>query len=159
MWKLAPLNKETDKPGTLFEKFEHYVHKKNLNFLVARGKCLNLRPEELGKNKVTEYLSAYATCNFSMIALFNQEPKPPFIAADMDIDKKIARVQFLIDFNEEVTSGRATPFYSKVLGAFATNFFTAQPRIRQLWFPFAIENIVGSQMNVKPGNSGSAILR
>ncbi|MCP3940504.1 MAG: hypothetical protein GY710_03365 [Desulfobacteraceae bacterium] len=159
MWKLTDLNEEKKKPDNLYEQFEHYISKKNLNFIVARGNCINQRFMDLGQDKVKTYLRAYAACDFSMVALFNKKLAPPFIAADMDINQGLARVQYLIDFNEEAIAGQASPFYSKILGAFATNFFEVQPQIKQLWFPFSIENILGSKMQVQSKNQGTAILR
>jgi len=159
MWKLTDLNEGKNGPGSLFEKFEHYVQEKNLNFIVAREKCINLRQNDLDPNKAAAYLAAYAACDFSMISLFNKKPNAPFIAANMDMDKAFARVQYLIDFNKEATGGEASPFYSKILGAFATNFFAAQPQIKKLWFPFAIKDIVGSKMGVESKNFGTVILR
>ncbi len=159
MWKLTDLNEETNEPGTLFEQFEHYIREKKLYFIVARGECVNLKQKGLGQEKVKAYLKEYAACDFSMIALFNGKPKAPFIAANMEFDRRIARVKYLIDFNEEATTGKASPFYSKILGAFATNFFAVHPQIEQLWFPFAIENIVGSKMGVQSVDLGTAILR
>lgn len=159
MWKLTDLNEGEKGTGNLFETFEHYVAKKNLNFIVAREKCVNFGQNTLGPDKVAEYLTAYAGCDFSMIALFNGTPKTPFIAVNMDSGERIARVQYLIDFNKEAETGKASPFYSKVLGAFATHFFAACPQIEELWFPFVIENIVGSKMAVQPNDFGTAILR
>jgi len=159
MWKLTDINDEKNGPHTLLERFEHYILEKNLTFIVARGKCINQRQDILGTDKVTASLRAYAGCDFSMISFFNGKPSVPFIAASMDMDKGFARVEYLIDFNEEATAGKASPFYSKILGAFATNFFAAQPQINQLWFPFFIADIVGSNMGVKSDDSGTAILR
>ena len=159
MWKLTDLNEGGNGPESLFKKFEHYVLEKNLNFIVARGKCINQRPEDLEKDKTNAYLKEFADCDFSMIALFNDTPKSPFIAANMDIDRGLARVRYLIDFNQEATTGKASPFYSKVLGAFATHFFEVHPKIEQLWFPFTIENMVGSKMSVQSIDAGTAILR
>lgn len=159
MWKLTDLNRDKNGPESLFEKFRHYVLEKNLNFIVARGNCINQRPEDLGTDKTNAYLGEFADCDFSKIALFNDMPKSPFIAATMDIDRGLARVQYLIDFNQEATTGKASPFYSKVLGAFATHFFELHPEIEQLWFPFTLENMVGSKMSIQSIDAGTAILR
>ena len=158
MWKLTDISEDKDKPESLFKRFEHYVMEKNLNFIVARGECINQEVKTLNPRQVTSYLDAYAACDFSMIALFNDSPKTPFIAANMEATG-IARVEYLIDFNPEAISGKASPFYSKLLGAFATHFFALHPRMQQLWFPFAIKNIVGSKMTVHALDSGTAILR
>lgn len=159
MWKLTDITEGKDKPESLFKGFEVYVLEKNLNFIVAAGKCINQEVKTLGPRQVSAYLDAYAACDFSMIALFNDRPKTPFIAANMKTDQGIARVEYLIDFNQEAISGKASPFYSKLLGAFATNFFALHPEMQQLWFPFAIENMVGSKMTVHALDSGTAILR
>lgn len=159
MWKLTDIAEGKDKPESLFKRFEQYVREKNLNFIVADGKCINQGAKTLGPQQVTAYLDAYAACDFPMIALFNDSPKTPFIAANMETDQGIARVEYLIDFNHEATTGKASPFYSKLLGAFATNFFALHPRMKQLWFPFAIEDMVGSKMTVHALDSGTAILR
>ncbi|MBU0969935.1 MAG: hypothetical protein KKC20_04775 [Proteobacteria bacterium] len=158
MWKLTDLN-EKKGPGDLFQIFEHYVLEKNLNFIVAREKCINLRQKDLGPDKTATYLKAFAACDFSMISLFNGKPKAPFISANMAVDQGLARVQFLIDLTDQASAGRASPFYSKILGAFATHFFAAQPQINKLWFPFTIEDIVGSKMAVHPMGFGTVILR
>jgi hypothetical protein len=159
MWKLTDLNQKKNGAESLFEKFEHYVLEKNLNFIVAGGTCLNQRSKDLGKDKTRGYLEKFADCDFSMIALFNDSPKSPFIAADINIEKKLARVQYLVDFNQEAAGGKASPFYSKVLGAFATHFFAVHPELEQIWFPFTIEKMVGSKMCIQSDNSGTAILR
>lgn len=159
MWKLTDLTQEKNNPESLFKRFEHYVMEKNLTFIVAGGKCINQGVKKLAPPQVSAYLGAYAACDFSMIALLNESPKTPFIAANMETDKGLARVEYLIDFNQEATTGTASPFYSKLLGAFATHFFAQHPQIGQLWFPFAIENMVGSKMTIHAMGSGTAILR
>jgi hypothetical protein len=159
MWKLTDLNSKEIGPESLFEKFKHYVLEKNLNFIVAGEKCLNQRPTEMGTDKTSTYLEKFAGCDFAMIALFNDTPKSPFIAANINIDKAIARVQYLIDFNQEAMTGKASTFYSKDLGAFATHFFSLRPEIQKIWFPFTIENLVGSKMKVQSDDQKTAILR
>ena len=159
MWKLTDLNEQTEGHGTLLETFQDYITTKNLNFILAQGKCLNRGVTDLGEERIAIYLEEYTACDFSMISLFNGKPSAPFIAANMDINKKMARAQFLIDFNREAEEGKASPFYSKILGAFATQFFQGHPEIETLWFPFTIENIVGSGMEILPMESGTAILR
>ena len=159
MWKLTDIAEGKDNPDSLFKEFKHYVMEKNLNFIVANGKCLNIVVKELAPHQVEAYLAAYAACDFSQIALFNDRPKTPFIAANMERDTKIARVEYLIDFNQEATTGKASPFYSKLLGAFSTHFFAREPQIKKLWFPFDIQNLVGSKTTVQAMDTGTAILR
>lgn len=159
MWKLADIKEEKKGEIPLVQRVEMYIKEKNLNFIVARSKLLNLRYDVLGQDKARAYLNEYAGCDFSMISIFNNKPSAPFIAANMDFTGAIARVQYHIDFNEEAKQGTASPFYSKILGAFATHFFEVQPKIERLWFPFVIHNIVGSKMGVEAEDSGTCILR
>jgi len=159
MWKLVDINTEKDGEYSIFQRVEKYVVGKNLNFIVARAELLNMRQDELGHDTVLKYLNGYAACDFSMVSLFNGEPSAPFIAADMNPATRIARVCYLMDFNEQAKDGRATPFYSKLMGAFATNFFSVQPEMEKLWFPFVIQDLVGSRMGIQPEGSGTFILR
>jgi len=159
MWKLVDINAEKNEEYSLFQRVEKYVVGKNLNFIVARAELLNMRQDELGHDKVLKYLNGYAACDFSMVSLFNGEPSAPFIAADMNPATGIARVCYLMDFNEQAKDGRATPFYSKLLGAFATTFFAVQPEMEKLWFPFVIQDLVGSKMAIQQDDSATFILR
>lgn len=159
MWKLVAIDDNDPKEGPLIKRVEDYIRDKNLYFVVAGSKLVNLRQEVLGQEKLKAHMNAYALCDFSMISIFNNRPSAPFIAADTDSNLGIARVQYLIDFNQEAKQGISSPFYSKVLGAFATHFFSVQPRIKRLWFPFVIHDIVGSKMGVESGDSGTFILR
>ena len=159
MWKLVDIKSEKDGEFSLFQRVEQYILGKNLNFIVARGKLLNMRHNELGHDKVVKYLNGYAACDFSMVSLFNGEPSAPFIAADMNPAAGIARVCYLMDFNEEAKDGAATSFYSKLMGAFATNFFVVQPGIEKLWFPFIIKDLVGSRMGIQLEGSGTFITK
>ena len=159
MWKLSDINAVDGGEGPLIQRVESYIMDKNLNFIVAGAELVNQRQAVLGQEKVMAHLNAYAGCDFSMISIFNGRPAAPFIAADTDPRNDIARVRYLIDFNEEAKQGTASPFYSKVLGAFATHFFSIQPNVDRLWFPVVIHDIVGSKMGVQPEASGTSILR
>ena len=150
------------RPGKthLMELVYTYIETKNLNFIVARGTLCNQRFQELGPKTVKACLEDYAGCSFSRVTIFNDKPSAPFMAARMDKDYgDMARVQYLIDFNTEAVEGLASPFYSKILGAFATNFFAVQPHVQRLFFPFEIQNLVGSRMKLAQGDGGTFIVR
>jgi len=159
MWKLMDINDNDPEVGPMIQRVESYIRDKNLYFVVAGSELLNLRQEALGQEEFKAHMDAYARCDFSMISTFNNRPSAPFIAADTDPDRGVARVQYLIDFNQEAKQGSSSPFYSKILGAFATHFFSVEPRIERLWFPFVIHDIVGGKMGVEPEGSGTSILR
>lgn len=160
MLDLRDINEITHGKGSLSNKLITYIEDKNLNFIVAGGRLLNKRFQALGGKQVRAYLTDFAGCDFSKISVFNEKPMVPFMAVDMD-DSDIATgwVQYLIDFNEEATKGTASPFYSKMLGAFATNFFAVQPRVQRLWFPFVVQNLVGSNMRIHNQDSGTFIFK
>jgi hypothetical protein len=168
MWKLMDINdmgingmdinNNDPEEGPLAQRVEAYIRDKNLYFVVAGSKLMNLRQDTLNQEQLKVHMKAYARCDFSMISIFNNRPSAPFIAADTDPDQGIARVQYLIDFNQEAKEGSLSPFYSKILGAFATHFFSVQPQIERLWFPFVIHDIVGSKMGVEPEGSGTSII-
>ncbi len=160
MLDLRDINEITHGKGTLLNTLAAYIEDKNLNFIVAGGALLNKRCQALGREKVQDYLTDYARCDFSRISVFNGKPAVPFMAVHMDeADTATGRVRYLIDFNEEATQGTASPFYSKMLGAFATNFFAVQPRVQRLWFPFEVQNLVGSNMKIENQDSGTFILK
>ncbi len=160
MLELRDINEIIHGQDALLGRVARYIEDKNLNFIVARGELLNQRFQVLGREKTVEYLGDYAGCDFSRITIFNEKPSVPLLAARMDkTDPSVARVQYLIDFNEEAPQGTASLFYSKMMGAFATNFFAVQPRVERLWFPFVVQNLVGGKMRVKDENSGTSILK
>ena len=160
MLDLRDINEIKHGKATLLNKLAAYIEEKNLNFIVAGGELLNKRYQALGSETVQAYLTDYARCDFSKISVFNEKPTVPFMAVQMDdADFVTGRVKYLIDFNEEATQGTASPFYSKMLGAFATNLFAVEPRVQRLWFPFAVQNLVGSNMKIQTRDSGTFILK
>lgn len=160
MLDLRDINEITHGKGNLLNTLTTYVENKNLNFIVAKGALLNKRFQALGRQQVRAYLTGFAGCNFSKISVFKEKPMVPFMAVHMnETDTATGLVKYLIDFNEEATQGIASPFYSKMLGAFATNFFAVQPRVQRLWFPFEVQNLVGSNMKIENQDSGTFILK
>ena len=146
--------------GALQSRVAHYIENKNLNFIVAGGALLNKRFQELGREKIIEYLQGYAACDFSRITIAGEKPSAPFMAAQMDdTDKELFRVQYLIDFNEEAKEGTVSLFYSKIMGAFATNFFAVQPHVQRLWFPFVVQMLEGGKVKVQEEDGGTSILK
>ncbi len=146
--------------GALLSRVAYYIEEKNLNFIVAGGALLNKCFQELGREKVMEYLQAYAACDFSRITIAGEKPSAPFMAACVDdADKGVARVQYLIDFNEEAKEGTASLFYSKIMGAFSTNFFAVQPHVQRLWFPFVVQMLEGGKVKVQKEDGGTSILK
>lgn len=157
MYTLKDMDGKTGVEGPLFHQVSDYIRKKNLNFIVARGKLVNQSQDAMDKTALANHLKAYAACDFSMVSIFNKKPCPPFIAADMDLESGRARVSYIIDLTREAQKGDSSPFYSKILGAFATQFFTASPGIKELWFPFSIQDTVGRGLGVMEKGNYSAI--
>jgi len=160
MLDLKDINEIADAKGTLMTRVAHYIEEKNLNFIVARGALLNERFQELGREEVMEHLNDYSGCDFSRITITSEKPSAPFMAARVDeVDKEMARVQYLIDFNEEAKEGTASLFYSKIMGAFSTNFFAVQPHVQRLWFPFVVQMLEGCKVKVQEEDGGTSILK
>jgi hypothetical protein len=159
MWKLEDINKGNFGDLTLAQAVKAYIKEKNLNFIIARGKCINLRQDKLEQGMLDTYLAEFSACGFSRISCPGPRPSPPFMAADIDPGTGTAQVKFLIDLTEEAESGRASKFYSKILGAFATQFFAAQPLVKELIFPFELEDTVGSGLLLNSREQGMGIVR
>jgi len=160
MLNLKEINEIADGAGTLLGRVAHYIEEKDLNFIVAQGALLNERFQTLGREKVMAFLQDYATCDFSRITIAGEKPSAPFMAARVDHkDQHLARVQYLIDFNEEAKEGTASLFYSKIMGAFSTNFFAVQPHVHRLWFPFVVQTLEGGKVRIQKEDGGTSILK
>ncbi len=159
MWKLEDINKGKMGDQTLAQAMKAYIKEKNLNFIIARGKCLNQRQETLEEGELDTYLAEFSACGFSRISCPGPRPSSLFMAADIDPKTATAQVRFLIDLTEEAKEGRASKFYSKVLGAFATQFFASQPQVLELIFPFELEDTVGRGLSLNSHEHGMGIVR
>ncbi len=158
MWNLEDI-KQINGQNNLLEAVKTYTLEKNLNITVARGSLVNQRTNTLAEGILDTYLDEYSLCGFSMVSCFNNKPSPPFISADTDLQTHTARVRFLLDLTEEAQDGKASPFYSKVMGAFATQFFATMPDIHQLRFPFTLADTVGRNLTLKNEDKTGSILR
>ncbi|MEH0021841.1 MAG: hypothetical protein V6Z89_19460 [Desulfobacter sp.] len=159
MLKFKDINAGTLGDRSVYRAVKARIREKNLNFIVARSQCLNQRQDALGENGLDTYLEEFASCGFSMVSFPGDNPSPPFMATDVDTDTGVARVRFLIDFTQEAETGRASRFYSKIMGAFATQFFAAHAPSRELWFPFTLEDTVGRGLRLEARKPGMAIVR
>lgn len=158
MWNLEDI-KQTKGLNNLLATVKAYTLDKNLNIIVARGSLTNQRIDTLAQGILDTYLDEYSLCGFSMVSCFNNKPSPPFIAADTNPETGIARVRFLLDLTEEAQNGGASPFYSKVMGAFATQFFATMPDIHQLIFPFTLADTVGRNLTLKNEAGNGTVFR
>jgi hypothetical protein len=137
-----------------------YIREKNLNFIVARGQCRNLRQADLAPGDLETCMSEFSACGFSRVSCPDLRPCPPFLAADLDGATKSARVVFLIDLTAEAETGRASKFYSKILGALSSQFFAACPGISRLFFPFALEETAaGRGLSVEEAEGGTWVIK
>jgi len=139
MWKSENIKKALTGGRSQYQALKDYILEKNLNFIIAQGKCLNIGAKELETGELDRLLNEFAQCGASMINWSGPKPSPPFLAADIDPYNSIASVSFLIDLTREAEGGEASPFYSKIMGALATQFFAARPDMDKLWFPFMLK--------------------
>lgn len=136
------------------------MQKKNLNFIIARGKCLNKFIKYLNKQELENYLYEFSDCSSFIIPLNEGRALPPFMAADIDHKTVgLARVKFLIDLTLEAENDQATPFYSKILRALSTRFFERWQNIDKLWFPFIIQDTVGKGISLQKMSLGTVLLK
>lgn len=159
MWKLEDINKGTIGDQTLAQAVKAYIKEKNMNFIIARGQCLNQRQEKLAEGELDTYLAEFSACGFSRVSCPGPRPSPPFMAAEINPETATAEVRFLIDLTEEAADGKASLFYSKILGAFATQFFASQPLVLELIFPFKLEDTVGRGLSLNAHGHGMGIVR
>jgi hypothetical protein len=159
MWKFDNIKTGITGSRPLYNILKDYIQEKNLNFIIARGNCVNQAQDSLKKGELDIYLDEFAACGFSMISCQGEKPSPPFLAGDIDPEAGTARITFLIDLTREAEDGKASPFYSKMLGALATQFFAAQPGIHRLELPFTLRDTIGRGVTLAPMDGGTALVR
>ena len=159
MWRFDNIKKGTLETRPLYPALKAYIREKDLNFIIAGGRCLNLRQKDLAPGKLDRWLDEFSYCTVSMVNWTDDRPSPPFLAADEDGAARIARVTFLIDLTREADDGRASSFYSKMLGALATQFFAGRPEIDRLWFPFFLEGTAARGGTLEDTDGGTAVVR
>lgn len=160
MYHLDDINTITPGGKSLTVIVTDYIREKNLNFIVARGRCRNRRQSEMAPGELEACIREFAACSFSKVSCPGLRPAPPFLAADTDEQAGTARVAFLIDLTEEAETGRASKFYSKVLGALASQFFAACPGISRLFFPFGLEETAaGRGLALETDGDGTWIVK
>ncbi|WDP83818.1 MAG: hypothetical protein HUN05_00405 [Desulfobacter sp.] len=138
---------------------KEYIQNKNLNFIIAGGDCLNKPQSRLEKGKLDIYLDEFSKSNFSMISCAEQRLSPPFLAADINPVTGTARITFLIDLTQEALDQKASPFYSKIMGALSTQIFAARPDAKKIYFPFVLEDTVGRGLKRLPMDEGTALIQ
>jgi len=159
MYSLEEITTITPNGRSLTSIIKAYIREKNLNFIVAKGQCLNQNQSQLSDTELIAYMAEYANCAFSKVACPNLRPSPPFMAASIQQGSSTARVEFLIDLTREAETGRASKFYSKILGAFSTQVFAVQPIVSRIFFPFDLEDTVGRGLTLEPCDTGCCIIK
>ena len=160
MYHLDDINTITPGGKSMKTMITDYIREKNLNFILARGKCLNQAQADLAPGDLEAYMSEFSACGFSKVSCPDLRPSPPFLAASLDEASGTARAAFLIDLTCEAEKGVASKFYSKILGALASQFFAACPGILRLYFPFILEETAaGRGLSLEPAEGGAWIVK
>ncbi len=159
MWKSDNIKNAITGGKSQYQSLKDHIREKNLNFIIARGQCMNRSRESLEPGELDTFMDEFARCSASMINWSGTTPSPPFLAAETSTDTRTAKVSFLVDLTREAEDGEASPFYSKIMGALATQFFAALPDMDKLWFPFILKDTVGRGVTLEAGNTGMFIVR
>lgn len=159
MWKSDNIRAGITGGKPQIQILKEYIEKKNLNFIIARGKCVNRSPRELEPGELDALLDEFADCGASLVSWTGPRPSPPFLAATLDPATRTAQIVFLMDLTREAQEGEASPFYSKIMGALATQFFAARPDMDRLWFPFTLQDTVGRGVVLKTADQGMFVVR
>lgn len=159
MWKFDNIKKSITGGKSQYQALKDYIQIKNLNFIIARGNCLNHFRERLDTEEFDSLMEDFSRCDASLINWSGQTPSPPFLAVDIDPETRQAHVRFLIDLTREARDGQASPFYSKIMGALATQFFAARPDMDRLWFPFILKDTLGRGVSCESANKGMFIVK
>ncbi|MCG8618257.1 MAG: hypothetical protein MI802_18740 [Desulfobacterales bacterium] len=159
MWKFEDINQGMLGDRRVYNAVLSYIREKNINFIVTRGKCTNQRQDTLAPGELETLLKEFSACSFCRVSFPGDKPSPPFLAAETDPATGAGRVMFLMDLTQEAEGGKASKFYSKILGAFATQIFAACPDMNELWFPFELEDTVGRGLTLIARGSGTTIVK
>ena len=159
MWKFDNIKTGITGPKPQYMALKDYIEEKNVNIIIKTGKCFNKRHSDLAPGELEALLTEFAKCNVSMINWPGKRPSPPFLAADIDPDTRTARVMFLLDLTQEAEDGQASLFYSKLMGALATQFLAARQDVDKIWFPFFLQDTVGRGVIRQDMDQGTALSR
>ncbi|WDP91577.1 MAG: hypothetical protein HUN04_18460 [Desulfobacter sp.] len=159
MWKSENIKAVITGGTPQIQLLKAYIQEKNLNFIIARGKCVNRCRQDLASGELDVLLDEFAACGAAMVSWNGRQPSPPFLAADLDPETRTARVAFLMDLTREAEKGEASPFYSKIMGALSTQFFAARPDMDRIWFPFILQDTVGRGAARQAADQGMFIIR
>ncbi|HCY85192.1 MAG TPA: hypothetical protein DHV36_08665 [Desulfobacteraceae bacterium] len=157
--KFEDINQEMLGDRRIYKAVKSYIQEKNLNIIVSGGKCINLRQDTLAPGELDTLLDEFAACGFCRVSFNGDKPAPPFLAAKTDKATGRARVVFLLDLTEEAKDGKASKFYSKILGALTTQVFAVCPEMYELWFPFELEETVGRGLTLSARGTDMAIVK
>ena len=159
MWKFDNIKTGLTGPKPQYQAIKDYIEEKNINIIISKGKCVNQRNSDLAPGELDTLLTEFAKCDVSMINWPGKRPSPPFLAADIDPDTRTARVMFLLDLTQEAEDGQASLFYSKLMGALATQFLAARQDVDKIWFPFFLQDTVGRGVIRQDMDQGTALSR
>lgn len=143
----------------LLERLTEYIKEKNTVFVVANAAVDNRAYKDLSPAIFPSIMNALRACDMFLVNQPEHALFSPFLAANMTPGSRTAELAFLLDLVPQAENGKATPFYSKVMGAVATQFFAGTTQVTRLWVPFGLEDTVGRGVTVKPAEQGCFICR
>ncbi|WP_321494603.1 hypothetical protein [uncultured Desulfobacter sp.] len=142
-----------------FERLAAYIKEKNAVFIVANAAVVNRAYKDLSPDTFSSIMHSLCDCDTFLVNPSEHTLSSPFLAANTTLATRTAELAFLLDLVPQAENGKASPFYSKVMGAVATHFFAGTDQVTRLWVPFGLEDTVGRGVNVKPAALGCFIYR
>ena len=143
----------------LLNQLARYIRERNAIFIVARGKCDNRACADFTTGAFSRIMQDLGGCSLFLVNQSGLSLSSPFLAADLDTTTRTASLKFLVDLTSQAENGHASPFYSKLLGACATQFFAGTGQADRLWVPFTLEDTVGKGVIQEPAENGSFLIR
>lgn len=143
----------------LFDRLAAYIKEKNAIFIVANGTCVNRAYKDFSPDDFSSVIQAVCACDVFLVNQSDQTLSSPFLAANITPAARTAELAFFLDLVSQAEDGLASPFYSKLMGAVATQFFTGTSRANRLWVPFGLKDTVGRGVTVQPAEQGCFICR
>lgn len=143
----------------LLNQLARYIEERNAIFIVARGKCDNRAYTDFTQKAFSQVMQDLGDCSLFLVNQAGLSLSSPFLAADLDTTTRTASLKFLVDLTSQAENGHASPFYSKLMGACATQFFAETSQAERLRVPFTLEETVGKGVVRELREDGCFLIR
>ncbi len=143
----------------LLNQLARYIEERNAIFIVAHGKIENRAYADFTTEAFSQIIQDLGGCSLFLVNQAGLSLSSPFLAAEVETATRTASLKFLVDLTPQAENGHASPFYSKLTGAVATQFFAGTDQADRLWVPFSLEKTVGRGVLLEPAENGHFLVR